>query len=575
MTLWFFGNTTVRSPFRLRDGLIAIYKAQLQGHLRGKNEEMRFNEILAEFGIVDTKSDVTYSIGRKWRAALTQHGFLYPKLNKKDQDNFLSELGATDTITPNGFRLMRAETVSGWQECFLRSMAAYIVPSDIEPKKEISKYFSPLRLVLEIMLELEKKVGDSKVNFIEIASIIQCRVPTDGIQNIVGEIISLRTARNDSIRKKHFDRLIYDNLAEKYNKKPDTFSAYADANLRYLKATGLFYSKGRGIALSDEKHVLIIKLVADNFKYTYDLAYLKNLTNGAKLPLDNHDDAMDVLNDLIGKLRQRGEFIDVSQEKLDTPSDIAIIRHTIEDKLFKFHEIDYAKSQASQIDEILIYLDLFSKNKVKHEREDGSSIEIPSSEKPAYLEWIIWRSFLAINSLTNMPWEARGFKVDQDFLPIGTASGGAPDMVFEFEDMVIVVEVTLTTSSRQEAAEGEPVRRHVAKYAESFDGTDKKVFGLFIAINIDTNTANTFRLGEWYLKDDKKIGLLIVPVELNDFKLLLTAYRSNIAQVKDILRPLMMECRVEINNDAPKWKKAISTIINNQIKFYNHANPRI
>lgn len=573
MTLWNFGNTTVRSPFRLRDGLIAIYKAQIQGHLHGKYEEIRFNQVLAEFGIIDAKGDDTYSIGRKWRVALTQHGFLYPKPTKKDQDSFLSELGATDTITPNGFRLMRAETVSGWQECFLRSMAAYTIPSYVEPKKEISEYFSPLRLVLEVMLGLEKKVGDSKVNFLEIASIIQCRVSTNGIQNIVDEIIALRIARDDSTRKKYFDHTVYQDLAKQYSKEAQTFRDYADVNIRYLKATGLFYSKGRGIALSDEKRVLIIKLIADNFKYSDDLSYLKTLTNGAKLPFDNHADAMDVLNDLIGKLHQRGEYIDVSKEKLDTPSDIAIIRHTIEDKLFKYNEIDYAKSQVSQIDEILIYLDLFANNKIKHELDDGTSIEIPSTEKPAYLEWIIWRSFLAINSLTNMPWEARGFKVDQDFLPIGTASGGAPDMIFEFEDMVIVVEVTLTTSSRQEAAEGEPVRRHVAKYAESFDGTDKKVFGLFIAINIDTNTANTFRLGEWYLKDDKKIGLHIVPVELNDFKLLLNAYRSNIAKVKDILRPLMLECRVEINSDAPQWKKAISTIIANQIKSYNHVNP--
>lgn len=44
----------------------------------------------------------------------------------------------------------------------------------------------------------------------------------------------------------------------------------------------------------------------------------------------------------------------------------------------------------------------------------------------------------------------RGFNVDQDYLPIGTAPGGKPDMIFEFDDYVIVVEVTLSTNSRQE-----------------------------------------------------------------------------------------------------------------------------
>ena len=74
---------------------------------------------------------------------------------------------------------------------------------------------------------------------------------------------------------------------------------------------------------------------------------------------------------------------------------------------------------------------------------------IPKGEGPVYLEWIIWRAFLAIDSLTNPPWEARRFQIDQDFLPVHCAPGRGPDMIFEFEDSIIVVEVTLTASSRQ------------------------------------------------------------------------------------------------------------------------------
>src|SRR5690606_24711548 len=119
----------------------------------------------------------------------------------------------------------------------------------------------------------------------------------------------------------------------------------------------------------------------------------------------------------------------------------------------------------------------------------GETVSIPRGEGPAYLEWAIWRAFLAIDSLINQPWEARRFQIDQDFLPVNCAPGGGPDMVFEFEDAIIVVEVPLTSSSRQEAAEGEPVRRHGAQYAEE---AGKDVYGLFIAVNIDSNTAHTF-----------------------------------------------------------------------------------
>ena len=72
--------------------------------------------------------------------------------------------------------------------------------------------------------------------------------------------------------------------------------------------------------------------------------------------------------------------------------------------------------------------------------------------------------------------------------------------------------MTLTTNSRQEAAEGEPVRRHVADIVLN---SEKPVVGLFLANKIDTNTAETFRMGTWYTKDDIKIQLNIVPVTLS------------------------------------------------------------
>lgn len=123
---------------------------------------------------------------------------------------------------------------------------------------------------------------------------------------------------------------------------------------------------------------------------------------------------------------------------------------------------------------------------------------MPQSEAPAYFEWVLWRAFLAIDSLVNKPNEARRFKIDQDFLPVGTAPGNGPDLIFEFNDFVLVVEVTLTTNSRQEAAEGEPVRRHVADLVMHHqERAGKPVYGLFIANRVDSNTAETFRIGVW------------------------------------------------------------------------------
>ena len=42
------------------------------------------------------------------------------------------------------------------------------------------------------------------------------------------------------------------------------------------------------------------------------------------------------------------------------------------------------------------------------EIDDDNVIRVPKSEAAAYLEWILWRDFLAIDHLANKPYDARG-----------------------------------------------------------------------------------------------------------------------------------------------------------------------
>jgi len=189
---------------------------------------------------------------------------------------------------------------------------------------------------------------------------------------------------------------------------------------------------------------------------------------------------------------------------------------------------------------------------------------IPSKEAPAYFEWAIWRAFLAINSLVNEPWECRNFEIYEgpqpyeSFLPVGCARSGSPDLVFEFENFALVVEVTLSSSSRQEAAEGEPVRRHVAKIADEYLEKKKPVYGLFLALTVDTNTAETFRLAKWYRKDDSELSLKIVPLTLQQFANLFKAPSASGALDPALIEALLRDCLAEINSPAPAWKHSIN-----------------
>jgi hypothetical protein len=183
---------------------------------------------------------------------------------------------------------------------------------------------------------------------------------------------------------------------------------------------------------------------------------------------------------------------------------------------------------------------------------------VPSGEDPAYLEWSIWRAFLAIDSLVNKPSEARHFQVDQDFLPVRTAPGNTPDMLFEFDDFVLVVEVTLSGGSRQEAMEGEPVRRHVARAIEEYERASKRVYGLFIAIEIDTNTAETFRVGTWYKRDDSRMTLSIVPLQLGQFARIFEAGFSRGELTPGEIKRVIDDCLRERAVEAPVWKNLIA-----------------
>lgn len=565
MRPWHLGNTTVRSPFRLRDCLVALSTSSLQGNLRGEEQERAFRRLLGEHGIVELGNDDTYSVGRKWRSALNKLGFLYPEVPPASGIP-QSEIGPIDMITPNGWRLIRADTVPAMQECFLRALAAHYIPSALERKFDFA-VFSPLRHTLAIMLELEKQTGQSRLNFIEMAIVVQLTNSDESLVDIVGQVRALRARRLASPNKRKFDRQERKAAAVLHGYMPGTFNDYADTNLRYLKATGLVQSKGRGLSLVPEKHVFVEKLIQDTGIPDSDRSYFITLCNGAKLPTDNKDSALAVLDDLLQQLEKRGIPFDATGKQTDTPADIAIIRHQIEGILSEKNEEEYATRQAVEWEEIAAYMELIITRKGKKTLSNGEDIEVPQAEAPAYFEWVLWRAFLAINSLANKPYEARRFKIDQDFLPVGTAPGNGPDLIFEFHDFVIVVEVTLTDNSRQEAAEGEPVRRHVADLVSHYgEQSGKPVYGLFIANRIDSNTAETFRIGVWFTRTDDKMRLDIIPVTLVQFKTFFEALFTSDRVEVGLIRELLDLCgNLRPTHEAPAWKHEIQQIFNHRI----------
>ena len=552
--IWLVGNTGLRNPNRIQEGFAVFANSSFVGNLHGKENEIEFMKLLDEKGIIQNEEgkDESGSHARKWRLMFAKNGFIYPQVKKKDGNQ--EDLGTLDALTPFGKMFLKADTYPAVQECYLRSMSVeqFPLPDGVH-------YFSPLRWLLAIMLELEKRTGSSEISRIEFALWGHTTNPSYNVSDVVDSILDLRERRAVAPAKRPFDKQEIQKRGEHYDKKPENFLDYTDMNMRYLRISGVLQRKGRGLVIVPSKHVLAEKLAKSTASEDSLMQAYKKLCNGAPLPTDSMDVAKALLDDLIKQMKERHIVFDISDLPLTTPTEVNIARQRLENLMAQTDEIKYAEDQRNQWKEISDYMSLLIKGGGKLVYDEDNAIEVPKDETPAYLEWVLWRAVLAIDHMVNKPYEVRGFRLDSDFLPVSAAGGGKGDLYCEFNDFTILTEVTMSTSSRQEAMEGEPVRRHVSDAVLKYD---KPVYGMFIAVRIDTNTAETFRHGIWYAKGDVKQRLDIVPLTLAQFqKYFVAMFEADKAQPEH-LRDLILTCETRRDIlEAPAWKQYIDTTV--------------
>lgn len=556
--IWLVGNTGLRNPNRIQEGFAVFANSPFVGNLRGREQEIGFMNLLNEKEIIQNESgkDESGSHARKWRLMFAKNGFIYPQVRKADGNQ--EELGKLDDITPFGKAFLKADTYPAVQECYLRAMSV-----EQFPLPDGNGYFSPLRWLLAIMLELEKRTGSSELSRIEFALWGHTTNPNYNLNEVVDNILDLRSRRELAPAKRTFDKKEIIKRGENYDKKSDNFLDYSDMNMRYLRISGVLQRKGRGLVIVPAKHVLAEKLAKSTASQESIMCQYQKLCNEAPLPTDDSNVAKVLLNDLMKQMKERHIVFDISDLPLTNSTEINIARQRLENILAQTDEIAYANEQCNQWREIADYMSLLIKGGGKLVYDEDNAIEVPKDETPAYLEWVLWRAALAIDHMVNKPYEVRGFRLDSDFLPVSAAGGGKGDLYWEYKDFTILTEVTMSTSSRQEAMEGEPVRRHVSDAVLKYD---KPVYGMFIAIKIDTNTAETFRHGIWYAKGDVKQRLDIVPLTLEQFRKYFVAMFEAKKAEPERLQSLILKC--EKNRDlvdAPMWKYHIEVAVSEKV----------
>lgn len=321
---------------------------------------------------------------------------------------------------------------------------------------------------------------------------------------------------------------------------------YADASIRYLRATSIFSLNPRSskiYAVKEHKNDLdyILKTVERSiFQYSDEENYEEYLFN-KNLP--------ELLSDDKEKLLEK--IVELGSGKIATKAlrDKTIKElKNIKDELIKERVGNIIETEKEKLKTYEEYEDIL---KVFEDIENRENVD-PS----LFFEWNVWRAFAMLNDGNIQG----NFRIDDDGMPLYTAPPNTADITCEYTGFDAIVEVTLSSGHKQYEMEGEPVARHYGNFKKK--SNKDKVFGIFVAPKLSEATiAHYFLL---YRSNIEYYGgkAKIIPLSLDDLRTLLTnAYNSKDKPKASSLRELFDELSsyADQSSSEKEWYQKINT----------------
>ena len=459
-------------------------------------------------------------------------------------------------LTPAGKELINSKRKD---EIFLRQLLKFQVPSPYhKPTIKAANFW--IKPYLELF-RLVRHFGSLKFDELRLFG-LQLTDYRD-FDHIVSRIEQFRIekAQNQGNYRRFYQEYIYSELREIYSDKIQsgktktretndasisTFLStqssnlrdYADACFRYLRVTGLvnISQLGKSISIVPEKIQEVDYFlqntdrepcyIADERQY---IAYLGN----PQLPTlftDNRE---------LLEQRIRKEFPHI---QISTTSTL------LELKDIFANELEKRKEQ-------LITEHIAAIKDYRHFEEISSTFDqiIAKSlyDAPLMLEWNTWRAMTMLNG-GNIK---ANLKFDDFGNPMSTAQGNMADIVCDYDDFGLTVEVTMQSGQKQYETEGEPVTRHLAKFKRE---TEKPAYCLFIAPNInDSCKAHFYALHKMNIQFYGGTST-IVPLPLSVFrKMVEDSYNAN-----HVPEPRHVQRFFERSNE-------IANSTDNEVDWYN------
>lgn len=300
--------------------------------------------------------------------------------------------------------------------------------------------------------------------------------------------------------------------------KASNMHDYADACVRYLRATGLVSIShiGRSLSIFPEKK--------------NDVEFILNTISREPVFIDDKEKYIDYLgNALLPKLLDDDKTVLLQKIKAENPEIQISEAEPISELKEKLDDLLILKKDTiiqTQIEKIKAY----------KEYDDIQNTFMLIEKNDVYdpsllLEWNVWRGMTMLdggNIHANL-------KFDDFGKPMSTAQGNMADIVCDYDTFGLTVEVTMSSGQKQYEMEGEPVSRHLAKFKKELG---KDAYCLFVA-----PTINEACIAHFYGLHNLNISYyggksVIVPLPLNVFKKMLedsfkASYIPRPEQVKD------------------------------------------
>jgi len=297
-------------------------------------------------------------------------------------------------------------------------------------------------------------------------------------------------------------------IAKFLQTKASNMRDYADACFRYLRATGLVNIShlGKSISIVPEKNQEV-----DFFLQHADREPCFVESEGQYVAYLGNPQIPNLLTDNRGLLEQkiRSEF---PQLQLPETATLQELKNIIADASENRKE-QLLTDQVAAIKNYRLFEDINT--------TFDQILNASLYDTPLMLEWNTWRAMTMLdggNIKANL-------KYDDFGNPMSTAQGNMADIICDYGDFGLTVEVTMQSGQKQYETEGEPVTRHLAKYKRE---TEKPAYCLFIAPKInDACKAHFYALHKMNIQYYGGTSI-IVPLPLCVFiKMVVDSYSAN------------------------------------------------